>query len=121
MADYVRTAADALALCCGKDPYLPEPSEIVLRAWAEDLEYYAISYDDALEAVRLMYRAHGNPGFRPTSKLLCDTARKIRQDRAARMPSLEAADDRITLAEWQRRHGPFPSFTIGKAVPDEEN
>lgn len=114
---YVRTAADALALCAAKDPYLPKPSEAIVLAWAEDLELYRIDRESALEAVRTMYRQHGDPGFRPTIKMLCDIARQVR---ARNTPALPPSGDKITLAEWEARHGEkFPRFAIGKAVADE--
>lgn len=121
--NYPSIAGEVLALCASKDSYFPRPSDAVILAWSEDLEYYEINRDDALAAVRKLYRENTDPKFRPSIGLVCRAARAVRQERIDRgdQTALEGAE-RITLAEWRARH---PELSIevdaafGKAIPDE--
>ena len=122
---YKTLAIDAISKCIGYDPYLPQTEAMVL-AWAESLEGAGIdALEDVLMAVRVMYRTHGDPGWRPTPKILVETARecrKLRLEREAAAAEKRAAlegPERISLQEYRRRHPDvqFPSF--GKSVPKE--
>lgn len=122
---YKNLAIDAISKCIGYDPYLPQTEAMVL-AWAESLEGAGIdALEDVLMAVRVMYRTHGDPGWRPTPKVLVETARecrKLRLEREAaadkKLAALEGPE-RISLQEYRKRHPDvqFPSF--GKSVPKE--
>lgn len=122
---YKNLAIDAISKCIGYDPYLPQ-TEAMVCAWAESLEAAGIdALEDVLMAVRVMYRTHGDPGWRPTPKVLVETARecrKLRLEREAAASEKRAAlegPERITLEEYRKRHPDvqFPSF--GKSVPKE--
>jgi hypothetical protein len=72
-----------------------------------------------------MYRNHGDPGWRPTPRVLVTTAReckKLRLERehaeAERRHAL-AGPPKKTFAEFKRDHPEveFPKF--GKAIPDD--
>jgi hypothetical protein len=122
---YRNLAIDAISKCMGYDPYLPK-SEAMVLAWAEALEHGGIPSDateDVLMAVRVMYQLHGDPGFRPTPKMLVETTRecrKLRRQREAADSEAKAIEDseKITFAEFRRRHPEvkFPKF--GKGVPN---
>lgn len=120
MTDYRRLAAAAMAKCVGYDPYFPEKSDVMIGAWAEALEDGHITeLADVLMAVRVMYRNYGEPGWRPTPKVLVDTARecrKLRLEREAK-PEIEGPPKK-TFAEFKRDHPEvkFPRF--GKGLKD---
>jgi|LakMenE01Jun11ns_1017448.scaffolds.fasta_scaffold9455765_2 hypothetical protein len=122
---YKNLAIDAISKCIGYDPYLPQ-TEAMVCAWAESLESAGIdSLEDVLMAVRVMYRVHGDPGWRPTPKVLVQTARECRKLRLERETAADAKQaelqepERITLQEFQKRHPDmqFPAF--GKTIPRE--
>lgn len=122
---YKNLAIDAISKMMGFDPFLPK-SEAMVLAYAEALEHARINdRDDVLMAVRVMYVKHGDPGWRPTPKVLIDTARecgKIRREREAddaeRRAELEGPPRR-TFREFREAHPDvvFPKF--GKDVPSE--
>lgn len=121
---YKNLAIDALSKATGYDPYL-STSEVMVAAWTEALSDAGIdNRDDVLMAVRVMYRVHGDPGWRPTPKIFIEIARECRDMRirregaeAEKAGMIEGAE-RITFAEWRKRHPdiPFPK-TFGKRVP----
>lgn len=123
---YRNLAIDAISKCMGYDPYLPQ-TEAMVQAWAEALETAKIDTRvDVLAAVAKMYLDHGDPGWRPTPKVLIATARECRRTRreadaaeAERVSALEGPE-RITLKEWRERHPDIPlPTTFGKEVPSD--
>lgn len=121
---YWNLAVDAISKCMGFDPYLPQ-SDAMIAAWAESLMDAGISeWADVEMAVRVMYRTYGDPGWKPTPKVLIDTAvecRTIRLQREAREAEKVAAIEgppKFTYAEFRQRHPDvtFPKF--GKKVSD---
>lgn len=120
---YRNLAIDAISKAYGYDPYLPQ-TEAMILAWAEALENAGIdSKEDVLAAVTKMYADHGDPGWRPTPKVLVAAARECRRVRreasdqeAYRLSQLE--DERITFRQWRERHPEIPFPKIGKEVPD---
>lgn len=122
---YKNLAIDAISKCIGYDPYLPQ-TEAMVCAWAESLESAGIdSLEDVLMAVRVMYQTHGDPGWRPTPKVLVDTARECRKLRlereaaAAEKRAALAGPERITLEEYRRRHPEVQFPSVGKTIPRE--
>lgn len=122
MTEYRRLASMAMAKCVGYDPYFPEKSDVMVSAWAEALEDGGITnVDDVLMAVRVMYRNFGDPGWRPTPRVLVATAqecKKMRLEREAAEYTKRAALDgpkRYTFAEFRKRHPDvkFPRFGKG--------
>lgn len=118
MPSFKNIAIDAISKMMGYDPYLPQTEAMVL-AYAEALEAAHIdSLQDVLEAVRVMYSRNGDPGWRPTPKVLvstaieCRKARKIREEEEREEREVEV--EKITLAEFKRRHPDvvFPSFSL---------
>jgi hypothetical protein len=120
---YRNLAIDALSKALGYDPMLPQ-SDVMVSAWAEALEYAKVdNREDVLTAVRVMYALNGDPGWRPTPRVLVTTAReckKLRLEREEKMVWLPPAekDERITFAQFRERHPDvvFPKF--GKGVGD---
>ncbi len=119
---YRDLAIDAISKAMAYDPYFPK-SEAMVSAWAEALEDAGIDHrDDVLMAVRVMYRQFGDPGWRPTPRVLVTVARECRTIRLRRQqrdaPAIEGPE-RITFAEYRRRHPDitFPKF--GKRIDDD--
>lgn len=113
-----------MAKCVGYDPYFPEKSDVMVSAWAEALEDAGVDEaQDVLMAVRLMYRKHGDPGWRPTPKVLVTYAVECRNVRLAREFSRDEKQldgpRKYTYAEFRERH---PGVTFprppGKSVPN---
>lgn len=121
---YKNLAIDAISKCIGYDPYLPQTEAMVL-AWAEALEEAGIdSLEDVLTAVRVMYRVHGDPGWRPTPKVLVQTAkecRQLRMERQGRDRQREAISgpEKITMDEYRRRHPEVTFQVVGKTIPKD--
>lgn len=121
---YKNLAIDAISKCMGYDPYLPQTEAMVL-AWAEALQEARIdSLEDVLGAVRVMYERHGDPGWRPTPKILVSIAKELRTqraERAAKNPqrSLDGPE-RITLEEFRKRHPEVKFPRVGQSIPDAE-
>jgi len=119
---YRNLAIDAISKAVGYDPYLPK-SEAMVDAWAEALEDAGINEQaDVLMAVRVMYRNHGDPGWRPTPRVLVATAREVKKLRLERQQKSQGEIEgppKVTYAEFRARHPDvqFPKF--GKAIPDE--
>lgn len=125
---YKNLAIDAISKCIGYDPYLPQTEAMVL-AWAEALEEAGIdSLEDVLGAVKVMYQRHGDPGWRPTPKILVATARELRiarRDREAATgtgTTMLDGPERITLEEYRKRHPEvkFPDFGTSAGGLDDE-
>lgn len=122
---YRNVAIDALSKVMAYDPFFPKPAESVTQAWAEMFEAERLDCkDDVLRAVTLMFREHGDPGFRPTPKMVCEYALTVRKERLAaeaaaaeKAAAIEAAP-KITREEWEAKHGrKFPTVGLGKRVP----
>lgn len=118
---YENLARDALSKCLGYDPYL-SVSEVMVAAWTEALADAGLDDErDILMAVRVMYRVHGDPGWRPTPKILVATARECRAMRLRRdapdTPELEGPP-KITFAQWRKLHPDIPFPKVGKRIPD---
>lgn len=124
MPSFKNIAIDAISKMMGYDPYLPQ-TEAMVMAYAEALEAAHLdNVGDVLEAVRIMYSQSGDPGWKPTPKVLVATAIKCRIARKVREleeqeDEDEAAVEKITLAEFRRRHPEvvFPAF--GQPVASE--
>lgn len=125
MTEYRKLAAAAMAKCVGYDPYFPEKSDVMVNAWAEALEDGGITeLADVLMAVRVMYRNHGDPGWRPTPRVLVATAQecrnmRVRREREARESQLAIEEaPKVTFQEFKQRHPDveFPKF--GKDIAD---
>lgn len=121
--DYRRLARSAMAKCVGYDPYFPEKSDIMVSAWAEALEDAKVTEEvDVLMAVRLMYRQHGDPGWRPTPRVLVTYAKECQKARLTREFSRDEKQldgpRKYTYAEFRERH---PDITFprppGKDIP----
>lgn len=124
MTEYRKLAAAAMAKCVGYDPYFPEKSDVMISAWAEALERAKVDDErDVLEGVSRMYAEHGDPGWRPTPKVLVSYAQQVWRERlySERQQELEAEDTapKKTFAEFRRDHPDVVFPKIGKAVPDE--
>lgn len=126
MDEYRSTAARALSLCAGHDPWFPQPNRATVEAWAGQIAMYQLAVDDVLDGVRLAYRDNGS-GFRPLPRDIVQAARQIRSERTQRESAAdrEAREDRQDAAlEANRRRlnqlisgGPTgPAF--GKSVDD---
>lgn len=122
MTDSRKLAQVAMAKIVGYDPYFPEKSDVMISAWAEALEDGGITaVKDVLMAVRVMYRNYGDPGWRPTPKVLVTTAQECRDMRLRRereaQPEIEGPP-RYTFQEYKERHPEvkFPKF--GKDLKD---
>lgn len=122
---YRNLAIDAISKCIGYDPYLPQ-TEAMVMAWAEALQEARIdSLEDVLAAVRVMYQRHGVPGWRPTPKVLVETARDCRRERrekhaaTAGAPEALAGPEKITLDEFRKRHPDVEFPVVGKTIPKD--
>lgn len=75
-----------LAKCAGYRPdKTPQPSELVIRAWAEHFaDFPHLDASDALEAVRVFHRDPHDRMIQPAD--ISKIAREIRRDRAQREP-----------------------------------
>lgn len=120
-----KLALAAMAKCCGYDAHFPERSEVMVSAWAEALHDAKITeMDDVLMAVRVMYRDLGDPGWRPTPRVLVTYAREARKVRLSRefTRDQKAIDGppKYTYAEYRERH-PDVHFShhLGKPIKDE--
>lgn len=107
--DFRALARAAMAKCCGFDPYFPEKSEVMVAAWAEALEDARITEtQDVLMAVRIMYRDLGEPGWRPTPRVLVRYATECRKVRLTREFSRDEKQiegpPKFTYAEYRERH-----------------
>lgn len=73
-----------LAKCAGYRPdKTPQPSELVIRAWAEHFaDWPHLSVDDALEAVRVFHRDPRDGMIQPAD--ISRIARAIRRDKSDR-------------------------------------
>jgi len=118
-----------LAKISAYDPTFRNPSDSIILAWASALTLANIPRDVALDAVDRLYLQVDNPNFKPLPGALVAQSRVImrekfddRQERKAREQDLQGPE-RITLREWERRHGQkFPSFKgIGKSIPGEDD
>jgi len=125
VTEYRQLAKAAMAKCVGYDPYFPEKSDVMVSAWAEALEDGGITeLADVLMAVRLMYRNFGDPGWRPTPRVLVATAQecrnlRVRREREAREEQTAIEGPRrYTFHEFRERHPhvKFPKF--GKDIKD---
>ena len=118
MVSYRNLAIDALSKACSYDPYFPK-SEAMVSAWAEALEDAGIdSQEDVLMAVRVMYRNYGDPGWKPTPRVLVATAKEVRKLRREREAKNEAKQidgpRKVTYAEFRKRHPDVEFPTFGK-------
>lgn len=99
----------AMAKCVGYDPYFPEKSDVMVSAWAEALEDAKITeLEDVLMGVRVMYRQNGDPGWRPTPRVLVTYANEARKVRLTREFSRDEKQldgpRKYTYAEFRERH-----------------
>lgn len=117
---YRNMAIDAMTKCVGYDQSFPKPSEVAVQAWTEMFEYHRLDRADVLAGVAAVYRGLSS-GVSVTPKLVCDAAREIRRTRMVTDEErLElAAPERITLVEWEKRHGErFPRMSL-PTMPSE--
>lgn len=124
MTEYRQLASAAMAKCCGYDPYFPEKSDVMVSAWAEALEDGGITeMADVLMAVRVMYRNHGDPGWRPTPRILVATAQecrnmRLRREREAREEQTAIEEKpKVTFQEFKARHPEVVFPKLGKDLP----
>lgn len=126
-------AREVLAKIAAYDPYFPKPNEAMWIAWGEHISLKNPDRDDMLDAVSKFYESNED-GSKPYPASITALARSIRQDRLMRGdykpppdksadPELPAAPgpERITIAEWERRHSErFPQLKVGKTVDADE-
>lgn len=125
MTEYRQLAAAAMAKACGYDPYFPAKSDVMISAWAEALEDGGITeLADVLMAVRVMYRNWGDPGWRPTPRVLVTTAKECRnmrlqriRDEDERRLAIEAVP-KYTYQEFKERHPEVAFPKLGKDIPE---
>jgi hypothetical protein len=121
--DKIRTANKVLTKIRLYDPSYPIVNEGMIQAWAVQLTLVNMPEDIALEAVDLMY-SRAAEGFRPLPGALVTACREIQRarfDKRQEQKILEAPpDNRISLAEWEREHGPFPRVGFAKNIPEED-
>lgn len=90
-------AAKALAKCAAYDPWFPKPDPMAVDAWAEQMDRYDVTMEEALAGVTRMYDENGS-GFKPLPR---DLIRAIRAERNSR-PETQVEIDARNLANDQR-------------------
>lgn len=123
MTEYRKLASAAMAKCCGYDSAFPNKSEVMISAWAEALEDGGITeLCDVLMAVRVMYRNYGDPGWRPTPRVLVATAQECRNMRVAREKERDAVPEieepKYNFREFKARHPEVKFPKLGKDLKD---
>ena len=138
----VKLAKQVLAKCMAYDPHFPNPSQATLMAWAEHISLRNPDPELLLEAVTRFYDSNTD-GFKPLPATITTIARDLRRDSSGRetaeqravrearidakvdgvtqldSPALGSSAEKITLEEWERRHGvKFPKVVLGLDVPD---
>lgn len=121
VVSYRNLAIDAITKCMGYDPYLPQTAAMV-DAWAEALERNQLNNEaDVMEAVAIMYQRNGEPNWRATPKVLVSIAREVRKARLIREEEEREAAlavEKISLAEFRRRHPDVEFPTFGRDPSD---
>lgn len=126
----IETAGIVLAKISAYDPTFRHDDDAVILAWASALTIANVPRDVAIEAVDHMY-ANATGNFRPLPGILIQYCREIRArtaehqeyippDKSADPPPPELHGARkISMAEWEQRHGEkFPKIALG-LDPDE--
>ncbi|AYB70707.1 hypothetical protein SEA_VASUNZINGA_75 [Mycobacterium phage VasuNzinga] len=138
----IELAKLVLAKCMSYDPYFPNASESQVRAWAEHIMLRNPDPEDMMNAVAVFYE-HNTEGIKPLPASISTiaqqlrlnrTAHETREQRAVREARIDAkaegravaeltqgSSERITLEEWERRHGTHINFSFGKEVPSGPN
>ena len=133
-----------LAKCMAYDPYFANPAKSTILAWSEHFELRNIATEDLLAGVARFYEFN-TEGTKPLPASISFMAREVirqrsqsetteqREEREARIdakvegraqdldaPALPRRNpaEKITVEEWERRHGEkFPSFGgVGQSV-----
>lgn len=93
----------------------PRPAELTIRAWLDYFSQFPTwTGDDLMAAVALLNRRPRDRIVQPVD--LGEIIRAELRDQAARR-ALPVSDNRISLAEWEAKHGKFPRLQIGRSVP----
>lgn len=128
----IALAKEVLAKIAAYDAYFPKPNESMLMAWAEHISLKNPNRDDMLAAVSKFYENNAD-GVKPLPASVTSIARAMRQDRMARgdytPPPDKSADpeppalpegEKITMAEWEARHGvSFPKLVLRRLPEDD--
>lgn len=129
----IKLAKEVLAKCMAYDPHFPRPSEAQVLAWAEHIGIRNPDRDDMLDAVTRFYE-HNTEGIKPLPAAISAIARQVRQERSLHaeyepppdksmdpMPTPAIGAEKITLAEWERRHKTqFPRGKVFRTVGEAE-
>lgn len=129
----IALAKDVLKKCIAYDPMFPTPTEAQVMAWAEHISIRNPDREDMLAAVTRFYE-HNADGVKPLPAAISSIARQIRQEQSLHgdyepppdksvdpAPPILPGQEKITLAEWEKRHGQkFPRLRIGRSIPEAE-
>lgn len=121
----VLIATKVLEKISAYDAYFTRPADSVILAWASALTLANVPEDIALDAVDHMYLNVSSADFRPLPGMLLQHCREIRRERFdaehRAKEQAEEPDERITLQEWEERHGEKFPRPIGKSIPFPED
>ena len=137
----LRAARSTLAKIAAYDPYFANPSKAMWIAWAEHITLRNMQEEEMLEAVAKFYESNSE-GFKPLPATISTIAIELRRSRPesdgdrelrearidakveGRVQDLDAPilparvpAEKITLEEWQRRHGeefPVLGFSVNE-------
>ncbi len=137
-------AKKVLAKIASYDPHFPQPSPSMVMAWGEQITIANMTEQDMLDGVTKFYET-AVAGAKPLPASIIvlanqsriqrvqgesQQAREEREDRRdAKLegreyvrPLPEKGAQKITMAEWEERHGTrFPRAALGLDIPDGPN